>query len=284
MNDIKLLKNFKDKIALVTGAGSGLGRALSIKLAEYHSKVICTDINLEAAKETARIIKKNQFEATIDVCQMDVSDTEQIKNTLSTIICKHKQIDFLFNNAGTMIVGEIRDMEIEHYNRVLQVNLHGMINCALPVFKTMCERKNGHIINIASIAGLLPVMALNSPYLVSKHAAVAFSQALKMEGKQLGVKVTTVCPGFVATNIVEGVEYLNCKTDVKKKGAETISKGIPPNTAAILILKSVVNNKNRLIFPKGFKLYYKLVKLFPAIDKAMSRKFLRDFRNNDRLN
>ncbi|MCT4646701.1 MAG: SDR family oxidoreductase [Carboxylicivirga sp.] len=282
MNQIKLLKHFRGKVALVTGAGSGLGRAICIQLASYNARVICTDIDIESAKETIQLIKIKQPAVKAEAFQLDVTNTNQISVVLSKIISKYNIIDFLFNNAGIVVGGEIRDLKMSHWRKVADINLFGFIDCATKTFNHMIERKHGHIVNITSVSGLIEYAAVNATYAVSKHGAVTFSRTLQLEGLDFNIKVTTVCPGTISTEIAHNMEYVNGNDNWRKKAVEFIGNGIESVKAAQIILNHTAKNSKLVILPNSFKLFIKILNWLPVFGKNMALKHIRDFRNNDR--
>ena len=279
-----LTHHFKDKVAVITGGGSGLGQALSFELVKNGANVICSDINLELAKNTVNQIEKANYLGNACAYFLDVCDSENIINFFSAVSKKFGRIDFLFNNAGIAIGGEIRDLEQHHWRKVLDVNLYGFINCANEAYKRMIKEKKGHIINITSIAAITKYTALSTPYSVSKTGALAYSRALQLEASELGVKVLSVCPGSIKTEIGENMEHINSNNKAQQQSKDFIAKGISPNLAAIAILKAIAKDKDEIIFPIAFKLYYKMIRVLNFIEKQMAIKMITEFRTNIRLN
>ncbi len=274
---------FKGKVAIITGSGEGLGQAISLRLAEHRAIVICTDKDLKRAENTVRIIKSKIKNSTSHAFQLDVSDTGQITDTIAEINLEFGKIDYLFNNAGITIGGEIRDLNVDHWRKIIDVNLLGLITCSTEVFRLMSNVRQGHIVNITSISGLLEYTALSTPYAVSKHGAVTFSKALRLEALDFNVKVTTVCPGAIKTMIGEKMEHVNANDNAKQRAIDFIKKGISPELAAQKILAEIMRNKKFIIFPTAFKNYYFATKIFRFLEKNMTLKMIRDFRKNDRL-
>lgn len=276
-------KYFKGKIAFVTGGGEGLGQSLCLKLAEYNAIVICTDKDASLAENTITLIKSQTHNNSSQSFQMDVTENNQITSVLSKIYSTFGKIDYFFNNAGITIGGEIRDLTIEHWKKVIDVNLIGLLTCSSEVFRHMSKAKQGHIINITSISGLLEYTALGAPYAVSKHGAVTFSKALRLEALDFNVKVTTVCPGSIKTKIAEKMEYINSSENMRQQSIDFIEKGIAPETASQIILNGVIQNKKVIVFPTSFRIYYFLTKIFGFFERSMALKMTRNFRENNRL-
>ena len=280
----QLTNQFKDKVAVVTGGGSGLGKAICCELAKNGAQVICSDINLELAENTLKQIELANYPGDTFAHFLDVSDAKNITNFFLAISQKFGKVDFLFNNAGIAIGGEIRDLEQQHWRKVFEVNLFGFINCANEAYKMMIKEKKGYIINITSIAALTKYTALSTPYAVSKTGALAYSRALQLEASGLGVKVLSVCPGAIKTEMGENMEHINANDKAHQQSKDFIAKGISPKLAASIILKSIVKDKKEIIFPKAFKLYYNLTSVLKFIEKQMAIKMTTEFRAMIRLN
>lgn len=282
---MKNIQIYKNKVALITGCGQGIGRALSIKLAQCGAIVICTDRNKKFAQDTVNEINdsiEGNFKAVAR--ELDVTSSKQLAALMIWLIDSFKRIDFLFNNAGVNLGGEIRDLSEHHWRDVLDINLFGHIQCATQAYKQMITQKMGHIVNVTSISGILDYTPLSSPYSVSKHGAVAFSKALELEAKDFNIKVTTICPGSVKTSIGENMVHINANDNAKKNAIDFINKGISSNEAAKIILKGVAKGKNMLIFPASFKSYYWLTRIFKSIEIVLALKMIRSFRKTSRLN
>lgn len=279
MNNTK----YKGKNAIVTGGGDGLGREICIALAKYGATVICTDKNIDLAKETTTFIKSQFKESSSVAIQMDVTNKQEVYEVIDNINLNYENIDYLFNNAGIAIGGEIRDLKMCYWKKVIDVNLLGLINCSSEVYKIMSASKQGHIINIASISGLLEYTALSTPYAVSKHGVVTFSKALALEAMDFNVKVTTVCPGVINTSIADNMEQVNSNENASKRATEFVNKGMSPALAADIVLTGVIKDKKTIIFPAAFKTYYFATKVFRFLEKRLTLKMIRNFRKNDRL-
>lgn len=192
------MKNLKNKIAIVTGASSGIGKAVAIALAErqYHLILISrSEEKLLAVKEK---IKKTG--GTASIYTLDVSDSTSVKKCIDDIVEKFGQIDVLFNNAGILKHGttEIADADI---NKLLKINLNGAIYMAKYAAEQMKRQKNGYIMNLSSIGGKTAV-SFAGVYAASKFGLTGFSEALSKEMSLYGVKVTNICPAMVATEMV----------------------------------------------------------------------------------
>jgi NAD(P)-dependent dehydrogenase (short-subunit alcohol dehydrogenase family) len=184
--------------AVVTGAGSGLGRAFCIELARRQGRILAADINLASAEETARLVVAAGGSAVAHQC--DVSKPEEVEGLAVAIERAYGAADLVINNAGVAVGGRIGAVPLADWQWIMGVNLWGVIygcHTFVPRFKS---RGAGHIINVASTAGLIAAPELG-PYNVTKSAVVALSETLYSECAGSGVGVTVLCPTFFKTNI-----------------------------------------------------------------------------------
>ena len=239
-------------------------------LSNNNATIICTDKNVNKAIETTQLIQKMVRDCNIVSYQMDVTDSEQVANVIDQVYNLFGRIDFLFNNAGVAISGEIRNFKEKHWNNVINVNLLGLIRCTTEVYQRMCLVKSGHIINITSISGLLQHTALSTPYAVSKHGAVIFSKSLALEAKDYNINVSIICPGTVKTDIIDHMDFIKSNDQMIEKAKEFIRKGIDPIDAAEQILKATAQKRELVIFPKPFKRFFWYTKIAEGLWKNMN--------------
>ena len=265
---------FKDKVAIVTGGASGLGLALCEELGKRGAKVVPVDINQEGAQKVASDIAHAGGEATY--AYLDVTLYENAERIVKDIVNKYGHLDLMFNNAGTALKGETRDLAVDHWRNVIDVNLLGVIYGAISAYSVMEKQGDGHIVNISSLAGLIPAPQ-EIPYCTTKWAIVGFSNSLRLEGADLGIKVNLVCPGMMHTPIHERTSLINVNKD---NLPQPMSKKyyMSPVKAAKLILKGVERNKSIIIFPFYARLIWWLYRLNPSIFQFVFRKMIRDFR------
>lgn len=184
--------------AVVTGAGGGLGRAFCIELAKRRGRVLAADIDLARAEETARLVREAGGEAVAHRC--DVSSADEVEGLAVAIEAAYGAADLVINNAGVAVGGPVGKVPLDDWRWIMGINLWGVIygcHTFVPRFKT---RGGGHIINVASAAGLLSMPEM-APYNVTKSGVVALSETLHAELTGTGVVVTVLCPTFFKTNI-----------------------------------------------------------------------------------
>ena len=232
---------FNNKVAIVTGGGSGIGKALCERLARLGAKVMLSDINSEGADKAVAAIQTAGGKAEAKI--LDVTDYEAFEKHIAETVAAHGQLDYIFNNAGIAIAAEFRDMELEHWQKVININLNGVFHGSLLAYKQMVKQGYGHIINMSSLEGMVPFPTTSS-YVASKYAVLGLSQALWVEGQSLGVKVSAVCPGLIRTPIFDVSPMINIDRGKILAQYKTFQKlGITPEKCAGVILKGVVKNK-----------------------------------------
>ena len=204
---------FKDKVVFITGAGSGIGRQLALESARRGATVWVTDIDAVAAHAVAlecRAAGGRARERTLDV-----TDADDVERAIAEVVAADARLDYCFNNAGIGFAGEFRDSTIDQWRRVMDVNLLGVLHVAHAAFRRMAVQGHGHLVNTASLAGLIPTPGL-SAYGASKWAVVSLSHTLRLEGAGLGVKVSAICPGFVESNIYSRTLIAGLKPDAMR--------------------------------------------------------------------
>lgn len=193
-----------DKIAIITGAGSGMGRASSLKLAENHMKVVLVDFNQQAGEETLALVKEKGGEEIF--VKADVSNSNDIQRYVNQAVETYGRIDVFFNNAGVIqkpyLLADIPD---EEYDRVASVNFKGVFLGMKYVLKVMEKQNSGIIINNSSSSGLRVEHSL-AVYSATKHAVVGLTKAAAKEYAGKGIRVNAICPGGVETNLVKGFQ------------------------------------------------------------------------------
>lgn len=185
--------------AVVTGAGSGLGRALALDLAGRGASVVVADINLASAEETARLVRNEGAQAEVVPC--DVTDRESVFYLVDETVERLGGIDLIANNAGVAVGGPFEEISIEDWRWAVDINLWGVIYGCQAVVPKMKAQGRGYILNVASAAGLLAPPAMTA-YNVTKAGVVSLSETLYAEYKSAGIRVAVLCPTFFKTNII----------------------------------------------------------------------------------
>lgn len=203
------------RVAIVTGGAQGIGKAIALTLARHGADVVVTDINLERAQETSQEIEALQVRSlAIKANVADVSAAEQmVKETVD----KLGKIDILVNNAGITRDNVLLRMKPEEWDQVMEVNLKGTYACTRAALKFMFRQKNGRIVNIASITGLMG-NAGQANYSASKAGIIGFTKAVAREYANRGITVNAVAPGFIDTAMTQAIP---------EKEREALTKQIP---------------------------------------------------------
>ena len=263
----------KDKVAIVTGGASGIGREICLELGRRKVIVIVADINEPGAQKTASEIVATGGRAK--PIRLDVSKADQVQAVVDETVREQGRLDYMFNNAGIAIGCDSRDMTLDHWRRIMDINLWGVIYGTNAAYQVMTKQGFGHIVNTSSIAGLIP-FPVEIGYTTTKFAVVGLSQALRVEGHDLGVKVSVVCPGVVATPIYETAELIGASMDDVM--AMNKIKIMPAEKAARVILKGVESNRAIIVIPRLWRLLWILYRLCPSLIGLPMQKACHDFR------
>ncbi|WP_069806547.1 SDR family NAD(P)-dependent oxidoreductase [Vulcanisaeta thermophila] len=190
------MTRLNNKVAIVTGAGQGIGKAIALRLAKEGAIVVATDITGKE-NETAEEIKKIGGEGM--ALRLDVTDGKMAEEVAKTVFNKYGHIDILVNNAGIYPFKPFLEMTFEDWYKVINVNLNGVFNVTRAVVPYMVKQKSGRIINIASLAGAVMGFAGLTHYSASKAGIVGFTRALALELARYGITVNAIAPGAIST-------------------------------------------------------------------------------------
>lgn len=198
------MKRFEDKVVIVTGAGSGLGQATTLQLAEEGAKLVLVDLNEAGLKETEEKVLAVSSQAELLLIATNVADENAVKGFVDATVEKFGKIDGFFNNAG--IEGKqnlTEDFGIDEFQKVVSINLNGVFYGMKYVLKVMKEQGSGSIVNTASVGGIRGV-GNQSGYAASKHGVVGLTRNSAIEYGQFGVSIKAIAPGAIMTPMVEG--------------------------------------------------------------------------------
>jgi NAD(P)-dependent dehydrogenase (short-subunit alcohol dehydrogenase family) len=263
---------YRNKIALVTGGASGIGRELTRALCRRGATVVCADINVNGARQTVASVDRDRGSA--HAVYLDVTREHEVNRIVDETVTRYGRLDCMFNNAGIGIGGEFRDMTTSHWLSIIQVNLWGTIYGTAAAYRVMIKQGSGSIVNMASIAGLLPVPTL-AAYATVKHAVVGLSTSIRPEAADLGVRVIVVCPGAVDTGLFKTTPVLGAdKDDLLERFPFVMDVGrVVPK-----ILHGVRKNRAVIVFPLSNSLLWRFYRLWPAAVAPLSLMMVRNFR------
>lgn len=263
-------EKFAGKIALVTGAASGLGRALALELAKAGSDVVAVDVNEQELGRTASMV-----EAAGSRCmarRVDVSSRSQMESLAADVLGDWGRVDILVNNAGVGAGGELKDIPLDDFEWIVGINLMGEVYGTRLFLPQMVERGSGHIVNVSSLSGLV-LLPFHIPYTTTKFGINGFSEALWAETRRFGIGVTVVCPGAIRTNIMA-----NTRVSTATAGGEALGgrfKGLldrvgkEPEEVARTVLRGVERGKFLVLTGPEAYLFYYLRRLAPGMMRAI---------------
>jgi NAD(P)-dependent dehydrogenase (short-subunit alcohol dehydrogenase family) len=273
MESDKTIRIFDGATAIITGGASGIGRAITEELAKRGCEVVLVDLQIELAEEVASAIRSAGGKGK--AVKIDVTDFPAMDRIVQETVKRTGRLDYMFNNAGIVIGGYVNQYGIEDWNQMIDVNLRGVINGIQSAYKIMVAQGFGHIINTASMAGLMPGPG-NVAYTTTKHAVVGLSKSLRAEASLMGVRVSVICPGVIRTPILErGGKYGKMLIDISIEEMRRLLerlKPMPPNIFARKVLNAIAKNKAIIIVPSWWKLLWWMNRLSPSFGMFFAQK------------
>jgi len=270
------MNQYSDKIVIITGGASGIGRALCEDLGRRGAVVVVADMDAAGGQQTAAAVTSAGGKAS--VVEVDVSQAETVEELVGATFSRFGRLDYMFNNAGITVGGDLRDMGLDHWRYALDVNLWGVVYGTVAAYRVMVNQGFGHIVNTSSVGGLVPV-PMGTAYAAAKHGVVGLSISLRAEAADLGVRVSVVCPGFIRTGVSD--RALNV---TKVKDEEALAHALAPGrmmsaeNCARLILRGVEKNRAIITVTAPARLIWWLYRLRPSLVIGLFRKIARDYR------
>ena len=272
------MKSFKEKVAVITGAGSGMGRYLAILLARDGADVCVCDVNEKTLNETVIMLRK--YNVSVSSHLLDVSDKESIEALPQKVIDQHGKVDLVFNNAGVGSGSYFQDMYKDNWDWVMGINFEGVVNSTRAFIPHMINNSEAAIVNTSSIFGMVAIPG-QSVYHATKFAVRGFTESLALEMKQTNPNLQIHCvhPGHIGTNIATSARISDEDFDktqarmsifnrnppkTKQEMGELFKEGgMHPSKAAKIILDGVKKNNSRIFVGLDAKLLDLSQRLFP---------------------
>lgn len=247
------MEDFTGKVAAITGAGSGIGRALALQLAEAGAPLALSDISEAGLTETRKqALALALAEQQVTTHVVDVAEREQVERFAAEVVARHGKVNVLINNAGVALGSDIASASYEDLHWLMNINFWGVVNGCKSFLPALIESGDGHITNISSIFGLMAVPS-QGIYNASKFAVRGFSEALRLELRDQPVNVSTAFPAGIQTNIVQSARR-NVEDEADFEAQMKKTEHMFNNTAeraASDILKGMQANKARIMVGKG---------------------------------
>ncbi|MBL4866998.1 MAG: SDR family NAD(P)-dependent oxidoreductase [Pseudomonadales bacterium] len=237
------MRTIRGKIAVVTGAGSGIGQATCVALAKKGAIIVMVDLNKEGMQETATMVEKEGSSASSHT--VDVTKLKQMERLVKEVEDLHGRVHIVINNAGIGIMEEFADGSLENFKKVIDVNLWGVVYGSKLFLPMLLKEKEGHIVNTSSLAGIISTPGMVS-YGTSKFAVRGFSESLRAELKQHNIAVSSVHPGMINTNIAKTSECDDATLHTKM--VDWFERfGRPPSVVANKIVRAIEKNQMRIL-------------------------------------
>jgi NADP-dependent 3-hydroxy acid dehydrogenase YdfG len=271
------------KVAFVTGGASGIGAALTTKLVDGGAEVWIADRQIGAAQELAQ--RLNSGGAKAHAVELDVRSFPSFEGAVAEAVQQSGRIDYLFNNAGILCGGEVDSYTLDDWNDVFDVNLRGVAHGIQAVYPIMIRQHSGHIVNTASIAGLVTQPG-SASYNATKHAVVALSKTLRLEAERHGVQVSVFCPGAIRTPMSPGPVFgrvPGISGDVIGEVLQLLKSwgrlhAMAPEVFAERALRAVLRGDAIIVVPAWWKAFWYLERLSPALSMRAAKIVLKRLR------
>ena len=264
--------DFKNKVVLITGASSGIGKQTAIEFAKLGSSIILVARRKNKLEQVENELK--QFNVNTLVCVCDVSKKDQVEELFKIVLQKFNSIDILVNNAGFAIYGSVSDLSINEIESQMETNYFGMIYCVKNFLPLMLKKKSGHIVNVASVGASFSVPGVSS-YCATKFAMLGFSEGLKHELYGTGVGLTVVSPIMVRTPLFEHPSFTNFS-----KFSTGVS--LSSETVAKTIIKASNSSRLEIVVPSVARAAIWFKQTFPfLINPIIGRIFRKQLTKKD---
>lgn len=267
------IRTYQGSVSIITGGASGIGRAIGTELAKRGAQeiVIC-DVQTALAEEAAEELRRAGSRAT--VVTLDVRDKTAVERMVAGVQKTSRRIDYVFNNAGTGVMGETHHLEERDWDLTIDVNLHGVVNVIRSVYPRLIAQGFGHLVNTASVAGLIGSPFL-SVYVATKHAVVGLSKSMRIEAAPHGVRVTALCPGAIRTPILTGGAQGRSIYEMSEARKLSWWERFRPGDVDVFAKETmdlVAKNVGMIILPRHNRVGVTLFRMLPALEEIIGKK------------
>ena len=267
------IRTFQGSVAVITGGASGIGRALGEELARRGAaEIVIADVQTALAEETAETIRRAGARAT--VVTTDVRDADAVERVIESAQRRAGRLDYVFNNAGTGVMGEAHLLEKRDWDLTIDINVRGLVNVIRSAYPRLVAQGYGHLVNTASVAGLIGSPFL-SAYVGSKHFVVGVSKSMRIEAAEHGVRVTALCPGAVRTPLLTGGSIgrsLYEMSDARKLSWWERFRPGDVDVFAKQALDAVAKNEGVIVLPKHNRIGVALFRMVPGLEEKIVSK------------
>ena len=258
--------NLTNKVVVVTGAGSGIGRELALQLVAKGAIVAAADYNEQALIETEQLLcqQSNESKSRFSRHIVDISNNEQVQATAKAVVLLHGQVDSIINNAGIIQpFSHVENLAIEHMERIFNVNWWGVVYMTRAFLPALKKSPQARIVNISSMGGYMPFPG-QVIYGASKAAVKLMTEGLMVELAGTNVGVSVVYPGAVQTNITNNAPDMSEKAKLAVTEQDDKKVGVTAEAAAKVIIKGIEKDKSRILVGSDCKFIDKLYRLMPV--------------------
>ncbi|HRH16393.1 MAG TPA: SDR family oxidoreductase [Aquabacterium sp.] len=278
------MKTFKNKVAAITGAASGMGRTLAVELARRGCHLSLSDVNEAGLSETAQMARQHGVKVT--TTRLDVANREAVFAWADQTATDHGQVNLIFNNAGVSLTVNLDVVKQSDFDWIMGINFWGVVYGTQAFLPHLKKSGDGHVINTSSLFGLMAVPTQGT-YNATKFAVRGYTEALRMELELAGEPVSATCvhPGGIATNIAKAGKFddsmervAGVSIDKQRKMADKMISTTTAESAALQILKAVENNERRVLVGPDARILDKLVRLMGSAYQVLIVRRLRRMR------
>jgi short-subunit dehydrogenase len=257
------MREIRGKTALITGAASGIGRAIAIRLAKEGATLLLVDIDEKGLEATAIESRAHGVEVVTRRC--NVAESREVSATVAEALSRWNGVDILVNNAGITYYGRTERMAADHWDRLMRINLLSHIQFTRELLPSLLARPEAHVLNVCSVLGLIGMPKV-AAYCASKFGMVGFSESLRNELGRHGLGVTALCPGFVRTNLFTNAP-LEAKVEEHKLPPSAICT--TPERVASAAIKAIYRNRRLVVMEPFARLMYATKRFAPWLMDGM---------------